>query len=129
MSSAHKEKVVSADFSPWTVTQRLAAPIRNGAKLLVVGFGASMCGVLMTNAIAWARTQLTGATAQAKGQNPLTMASAYAVYMATSSNMRYQVVAGLVEERGIEVRQTLVQISVFNAQALAAAACTSAQPS
>ena len=30
------------------------------------------------------------------------MSAAYGSYMATSSNLRYQIVAGLIEERGIE---------------------------
>ena len=30
------------------------------------------------------------------------MSAAYGVYMAVSSNLRYQVIAGVVEQRGIE---------------------------
>ena len=35
-------------------------------------------------------------------QDVLVMSAAYGSYMATSSNLRYQLLAGLVEERGIE---------------------------
>lgn len=36
------------------------------------------------------------------GQNVLAMSGAYGVYMAVSSNLRYQILAGIVEERGID---------------------------
>lgn len=83
--------------------QRATAPIRNGGKLLAVGFCASMFGVLITNALIWVRCQLHEGFVQANSQNPLTVSAAYATYMATSSNMRYQVLAGVIEERGVEV--------------------------
>jgi hypothetical protein len=35
-------------------------------------------------------------------QNILAMSAAYSSYMAVSSNLRYQIIAGVVEERGIE---------------------------
>lgn len=35
-------------------------------------------------------------------QNVLAMSAAYASYMASSSNVRYQIIAGVIEERGIE---------------------------
>jgi hypothetical protein len=83
--------------------QRMAAPINNGSKLLVVGFASSMIGVLITNILCWARMQLTSGYSAPNAQNPLKVSAAYATYMATSSNLRYQVVAGVLEERGIEV--------------------------
>jgi Protein RETICULATA-related len=67
-----------------------------------------MFGVLMTNALIFVREALSSGPKNKDGggrrQNPLTMSAGYATYMATSSNMRYQVVAGVLEERGIEVR-------------------------
>lgn len=36
-------------------------------------------------------------------QNPAVMSAAYGSYMAVSSNLRYQILAGVIEERGIEV--------------------------
>ena len=36
---------------PWSLVQRSAAVGRNGAKLLGVGFGASMFGVTITNVL------------------------------------------------------------------------------
>jgi hypothetical protein len=83
--------------------QRLVAPVNNGAKLLAVGFASSMLGVLITNALVWIRTQFSSGYVDPRTQNPLKVSAAYATYMATSSNIRYQVVAGLFEERGIEV--------------------------
>jgi hypothetical protein len=35
-------------------------------------------------------------------QDVVVMSAAYASYMAVSSNLRYQFIAGIVEERGIE---------------------------
>jgi len=35
-------------------------------------------------------------------QNVVAMSAAYSSYMAVSSNLRYQVIAGVIEERGIE---------------------------
>ncbi len=37
-----------------------------------------------------------------QAQDVLATSLAYGTYMATSSNLRYQALAGLVEERGIE---------------------------
>jgi Protein RETICULATA-related len=64
-----------------------------------------MLGVGITNALIWLRTFLNpaGTVETGQTQNPLVVSSAYATYMATSSNIRYQVLAGVLEERGIEV--------------------------
>jgi hypothetical protein len=90
-------------FPHWTLAQRAAAPIRNGAKLLAVGFTASMLGVGITNGLIAIRRMLNPDFAAGQAQNPLVVSSAYAAYMASSSNLRYQVLAGVIEERGIEV--------------------------
>lgn len=95
----------SAGFPAWSVAQRAAAPVRNGAKLLGVGFAASMLGVGITNGLIAVRKALNPDYPDSgQSQNPLVVSSAYAAYMASSSNVRYQVVAGVLEERGIEVR-------------------------
>lgn len=67
-----------------------------------------MLGVGITNSLIWLRTKMnpTGAVETGQAQNPLVVSSAYATYMATSSNMRYQVLAGVLEERGVEVWQS-----------------------
>ena len=39
---------------------------------------------------------------QNASQNVLVTSSLYASYMASSSNLRYQIIAGVIEERGIE---------------------------
>ncbi len=44
-------QVVPAGKQPWSLAQRGAAVGRNGAKLLGVGFGASMFGVTITNVL------------------------------------------------------------------------------
>jgi len=36
-------------------------------------------------------------------QDVISMSAAYGSYMAISSNLRYQIIAGVIEERGIEV--------------------------
>ena len=83
--------------------ERAGAVARNGAKLLGVGFGASLVGVGATNALIAARQFLDPAWSSPNPpQDVVTMSAAYASYMAISSNLRYQVIAGVVEERGIE---------------------------
>jgi len=95
---------VPPGYAPFSLAQRAGAVARNGAKLLGVGFGASLLGVSMTNGLCAARQMLDPAWAPPNApQDVLTMSAAYASYMAVSSNLRYQVIAGVVEERGIEV--------------------------
>ena len=70
----------------------IGAPLRNGLKLLGVGFSASLFGVGCTNAIIFVRQQLdSGFHPQNPPQDVLIMSAAYASYMAISSNLRYQV--------------------------------------
>lgn len=91
-------------YEPFTMAQRLGAIARNGTKLLGVGFFASLTGVGITNALVALRQMLDPTWVPLNApQNVLVMSAAYASYMATSSNLRYQVVAGVLEERGVEV--------------------------
>ena len=61
-------------------------------KLLGVGFGASLFGVGVTNALIAVRQMLdSGFHPQNPPQDVFTMSVAYASYMALSSNIRYQV--------------------------------------
>lgn len=49
---------VPQGYSPFTVAQRAGAVVRNGTKLLAVGFGASLFGVSITNVLIAVRQQL-----------------------------------------------------------------------
>ncbi len=49
---------VQGGQAPFTVAQRFGAVARNGTKLLVVGFSASMIGVTITNALTGVRQML-----------------------------------------------------------------------
>ncbi|KAF6255296.1 hypothetical protein COO60DRAFT_1471217 [Scenedesmus sp. NREL 46B-D3] len=94
---------VQPGMPAYTLMQRLGAPLRNGLKLACVGFSASMIGVCMTNALMAVRQALDPGFVQLnQSQDVITTSLAYGAYMATSSNIRYQVLAGVVEERGIE---------------------------
>jgi hypothetical protein len=89
--------------TPFTLAQRLGAPVRNGLKLFGVGLTASFVGVAVTNALTALRASLDPSFVPLNPpQDVLAMSSAYGLYMATSSNLRYQFLAGVVEERGIE---------------------------
>lgn len=97
-------QVLPAGAQPWSLAQRTAAIVRNGTKLLGVGFGASMFGVTMTNGIIAVRSKLDSSFSSPNPpQDVVRMSGGYAAYMASSSNLRYQVVAGVIEERFIEV--------------------------
>jgi hypothetical protein len=94
---------VPAGAAPFSLAQRAGAVVRNGSKLFGVGLVASLLGVGITNALVAARSLLDPSFVPLNDpQNVLVMSAAYGSYMATSSNLRYQILAGLVEERGIE---------------------------
>ena len=96
-------QVVTPGKTPYTVAQRGGAILRNGGKLLAVGFGSSLFGVGLTNALTAVRAMLDpNFHPLNKPQGVLVTSAAYGSFMALSSNLRYQVIAGLVEERGIE---------------------------
>lgn len=92
----------------WTGTsfsllQRLGAIIRNGAKLFAVGTTSSLVGTVVTNALINARKAVDHSTADEVENVPVLSTSVgYGVYMAISSNLRYQVLAGVIEQRFLE---------------------------
>ncbi|KAK8614410.1 hypothetical protein V6N13_122767 [Hibiscus sabdariffa] len=88
----------------YSLLQRIAAIVRNGAKLFAVGTGASLIGVGVTNTLISARKVLDKSFAEeAEDSMPvLTTSFQYGVYMAVSSNLRYQIIAGVIEQRILE---------------------------
>lgn len=94
---------VPPGYAPFTFGQRVGAVVRNGTKLFGVGFFASLLGVGITNTLMAARQMLDPTFVPLNPpQDVLVMSAAYGSYMASSSNLRYQILAGLIEERGIE---------------------------
>ena len=87
----------------FSLAQRGAAVLRNGAKLFVVGTGASFIGTGITNGIIAARKALDPSYSQ-KGEDMdiVRQSAAYGLYMSVSSNLRYQLLAGVIEQRMIE---------------------------
>lgn len=76
---------------------------RNGTKLLGVGFAASMVGVVATNTLIAVRKALDPSFKTLNPpQDPLATSALYGLYMASSSNIRYQILAGVLEERIVE---------------------------
>nr|QKY15094.1 RETICULATa-RELATEd chloroplastic-like isoform a (C2E21) [Polytomella parva] len=97
-------QMVPPGMEPFTLAQRFGAVIRNGLKLLCVGFCASMFGVGVTNSLLAVRKIMDPTFCSPnKPQNVVGTSAAYGVYMSISSNLRYQIIAGIIEERGIEV--------------------------
>ncbi|XP_027355192.1 protein RETICULATA-RELATED 4, chloroplastic-like [Abrus precatorius] len=87
----------------YTLIQRIGAIMRNGAKLFAVGTGASLIGTGVTNALINARKVVDKSfAAEAEDVPILSTSVAYGVYMAVSSNLRYQVLAGIIEQRILE---------------------------
>ena len=96
-------QVVPAGQSGYSIGQRGGAVLRNGGKLLGVGFGSSLFGVGLTNAITGIKQMLDPDFQPLnKPQGVLATSAAYGSFMGWNSNLRYQLIAGLVEERGIE---------------------------
>ncbi|KAJ4978908.1 hypothetical protein NE237_009688 [Protea cynaroides] len=89
--------------SSYSLLQRIGAIVRNGAKLFAVGTSASLVGTGVTNALIRARKAVDKEFAGEAEEVPLLSTSvAYGVYMAVSSNLRYQILAGVIEQRILE---------------------------
>lgn len=87
----------------YSFIQRIGAIMRNGAKLFAVGTGASLVGTGVTNALINVRKAVDKSFAGEAEDVPILSTSvAYGVYMAVSSNLRYQVLAGVIEQRILE---------------------------
>ncbi|KAI4382988.1 hypothetical protein MLD38_008875 [Melastoma candidum] len=87
----------------YSLLQRAGAVVRNGAKLFVVGTGASLIGTGVTNVLINIRKFFDKDFAvEAEDVPVLSTSVAYGVYMAVSSNLRYQVLAGVIEQRILE---------------------------
>ncbi|KAK6285296.1 hypothetical protein POUND7_011475 [Theobroma cacao] len=87
----------------YSFLQRVGAIARNGAKLFAVGTAASLVGVGVTNLLINARKVYDKSFAGESEDVPILSTSvAYGVYMAVSSNLRYQVLAGVIEQRILE---------------------------
>ncbi|KAG2627871.1 protein RETICULATA-RELATED 4, chloroplastic-like [Panicum virgatum] len=89
--------------SSYSLLQRVGAIVRNGAKLFAVGTSASLIGTGATNALIKARQAVSKDFAGEVENIPIVATSvAYGVYMAVSSNLRYQILAGVIEQRMLE---------------------------
>ncbi|RLM61700.1 protein RETICULATA-RELATED 4, chloroplastic-like [Panicum miliaceum] len=87
----------------FSLLQRLGAILRNGAKLFAVGTSASLIGTGVTNASIKARKAVDKDLEDEVEDIPVVSTSvAYGVYMAVSSNLRYQILAGVIEQRMLE---------------------------
>ncbi|KAF2293547.1 hypothetical protein GH714_002608 [Hevea brasiliensis] len=87
----------------YSFLQRIGAIMRNGSKLFAVGTGASLVGVGITNVLINARKVFDKSfAAEAEDVPILSTSIAYGVYMAVSSNLRYQILAGVIEQRILE---------------------------
>ncbi|GMI84144.1 hypothetical protein HRI_002083700 [Hibiscus trionum] len=87
----------------YSLLQRLGAIMRNGAKLFAVGTTSSLVGTAATNALINARKAVDKSSVDEVENVPILSTSvAYGVYMAVSSNLRYQVLAGVIEQRMLE---------------------------
>lgn len=87
----------------YSLLQRVGAIVRNGSKLFLVGTTASLVGTGITNLLIKARKALDKNFAGEAEEVPLIETSvAYGVYMSISSNLRYQILAGVIEQRILE---------------------------
>ncbi|KAL4296263.1 hypothetical protein GQ457_12G026260 [Hibiscus cannabinus] len=94
---------VALPGTSYSLLQRFGAVMRNGAKLFAVGTTSSLVGTAVTNALINARKAVDKSSASEVETVPILSTSvAYGVYMAVSSNLRYQVLAGVIEQRILE---------------------------
>ncbi|KAJ1379955.1 Protein RETICULATA-related [Sesbania bispinosa] len=94
---------VALSGTSYSLLQRIGAIVRNGTKLFAVGTASSLVGTAVTNALINAKKAVDKSSAGEIENVPiLSTSAAYGVYMAVSSNLRYQVVAGIIEQRILE---------------------------
>ncbi|KAK1277196.1 hypothetical protein QJS04_geneDACA007343 [Acorus gramineus] len=87
----------------YSLLQRIGAIVRNGSKLFAVGTISSLVGTGATNLLINARNSFDkDFPGEAEDVPILATSVAYGVYMAVSSNLRYQVLAGVIEQRILE---------------------------
>ncbi|XP_031503764.1 protein RETICULATA-RELATED 4, chloroplastic-like [Nymphaea colorata] len=87
----------------YSFLQRLCSILRNGAKLFAVGTSASLVGTAATNALINARKSIDKSLVGEVEDVPIISTSvAYGIYMAVSANLRYQILAGVIEQRILE---------------------------
>ena len=88
----------------YSIAQRWASIIINGILLFVVGFVSSLFGVGVINVLVAVRSFFDSHVEGIEmSQEVLGISVAHGVYMASSGNIRYQVLAGIVEERGVNI--------------------------
>ncbi|XP_073142083.1 protein RETICULATA-RELATED 4, chloroplastic-like [Henckelia pumila] len=94
---------VALSGASFSLLQRMGAIARNGAKLFAVGTTSSLVGTVVTNAMINARKAVDNSHGVEVENVPILSTSvAYGVYMAISSNLRYQMIAGVIEQRILE---------------------------
>ncbi|CAA6668977.1 unnamed protein product [Spirodela intermedia] len=94
---------IALSGTSYSLLQRVGAIIRNGAKLFLVGTSASLVGTGAVNVLNNARGAFDREFAEASEDVPvLSTSAAYGLYMSVSSNLRYQLLAGVVEQRILE---------------------------
>ncbi|KAK7334755.1 hypothetical protein VNO80_26518 [Phaseolus coccineus] len=94
---------VALPGTSYTLLQRIGAIVRNGAKLFVVGTSASLVGTIITNALINVKKAVNKTfAAQAENLPVISTSVAHGVYMVVISNIRYQVLAGIIEQRILE---------------------------
>ncbi|KAF7153966.1 hypothetical protein RHSIM_Rhsim01G0192300 [Rhododendron simsii] len=87
----------------YSFLQRIGAIVRNGGKLLGVGTVSSLIGTSVVNALINVKKAVDKTSADEIENLPILSTSFnYGVYMAVSSNLRYQVLAGIIEQRMLE---------------------------
>ncbi|KAL5720890.1 Protein RETICULATA-RELATED 5 [Ranunculus cassubicifolius] len=86
----------------WTLSHRIASVVFGGLKLAGVGFISSIAAVASSNILYEARRFLNPASVadQSTKRSPLMKtAVVYSSFLGISANLRYQIIAGLVEHR------------------------------
>ncbi|XP_057995859.1 protein RETICULATA-RELATED 4, chloroplastic [Hevea brasiliensis] len=99
------QHLINSNFSSYMLRVTVSSSImqRNGAKLFAAGTTSSLVGTVLTNALINARKAVDKSSAGEVENVPILSTSvAYGVYMAVSSNLRYQVLAGVIEQRILE---------------------------
>ncbi|XP_049354672.1 protein RETICULATA-RELATED 5, chloroplastic [Solanum verrucosum] len=97
--NAFQKSLVGKD---WDVSHRVASVLIGGLKLAGVGFVSSIGAVASSNILFAMRKVInpTFTTVQKNKRSPiLKTALVYSSFLGTSANLRYQVIAGLVEHR------------------------------